>query len=415
VEAELSIVRAFLNYETWEKHHADIGVGDMPDDLQPMYRCLDVWHKTQNEDGSSLHVLDFASLFFAQNKTNKEFFSKVFDTLESYEPNPATLNALLVSVKRNRILEKLSLTAYDVTQGKKPYEEVERLHQKLAALSESDAVQTTVDEFVTNDLDELLHHTYQTPGLRWRLPSLNRSLGSLRKGTLGVIQARVETGKTTFCASEFSYMAENLAPGQGPVLWFNNEQEGEAVMLYVYRAALGITLPELLSNKQRWKQEYMKKVGDRLRVYDNAKIDKATIEKLCQKYKPSLIVVDQLDKIKGFKADREDLMLGEVYQWAREMAKQWAPFVGVCQAGATGHNKKWLDMNDMNNSKTAKAAECDFILGIGKSLDTGWEEFRFFHLSKNKCLGDSDTDPALRHAKWETKIDVQTARYKDIA
>jgi hypothetical protein len=415
VEAELSIVRAFLNYETWEKHHADIGVADMPDDLQPMYRCLDVWHKTQNEDGSSLHVLDFASLFFAQNKTNKEFFSKVFDTLESYEPNPATLNALLVSVKRNKVLRQLSLAAYDVAEGKKSYEEVELLRQKLDALSETDAVQTAVDEFVTNDLDELLEHTYQTPGMRWRLPSLNRALGSLRKGTLGVIQARPESGKTTFCASEFSYMAENLAADKGPVLWFNNEQEGEAVMLYVYRAALGITLEELLSNKAKWKAEYMRRLGDKLRVYDSAAISRDNIEKLCHRYKPSLIVVDQLDKLKGFKADREDLMLGEVYQWSREMAKEWAPVVGVCQAGATAHNKKWLDMNDMNNSKTAKAAECDFILGIGKSIDTGWEDFRFLHLSKNKCLGDSDTNPELRHGRWEVKIDVRTARYKDIA
>lgn len=414
MQAELSIVAAFLCYGVWDKFHSDVSTQDMPEDLQPIYRTLDSWHKTQNEEQADLHVQDLAALFFAQNKTNKEFYGKVFDTLGSYTPNVSVVKELIQSVRRAKLLRELSLASYDVAEGKKSYEEVARINTQLAQLDEQHEPTQEASEFVTNDLDELLDHTYQTPGLRWRLNSLNRALGSLRKGTLGVVQARPESGKTTWCADQFSYMAECLDENQGPVLWFNNEQEGEAVMLYVYRAAFGISLEELLSNKAHWKKEYAKRIGNKLLVYDNAKIDKNTIEKLCKKYKPSLIVVDQLDKLKGFKADREDLMLGEVYQWAREMAKQWAPFIGVCQAGASGHNKKWLDMGDMNNSKTAKAAECDFILGIGKIADPGWEDFRFFHLSKNKCLGDPDTDPVMRHGRWETKIDVLRARYGDI-
>jgi transketolase len=40
-------------------------------------------------------------------------------------------------------------------------------------------------------------------------------------------------------------------------------------------------------------------------------------------------------------------VLGDIYIWARELAKEFAPVIGVCQAGASGENKMWLDMNDV--------------------------------------------------------------------
>ena len=64
---------------------------------------------------------------------------------------------------------------------------------------------------------ELYNETIATPGLRWRLGSLNRMLGSLRKGDFGFIFARPETGKTTFLASEVTNFATQL---EQPILWF---------------------------------------------------------------------------------------------------------------------------------------------------------------------------------------------------
>ena len=72
-------------------------------------------------------------------------------------------------------------------------------------------------------------------------------------------------------------------------------------------------------------------------------------------------------------------------------------------------------MNDVNNSKTGKQGEADFILGIGKVPDEGLETYRYFHLSKNKLQGDPDTEPAMRHGKFEVRIQPDIARYYDIA
>jgi hypothetical protein len=91
-----------------------------------------------------------------------------------------------------------------------------------------------------------------------------------------------------------------------------------------------------------------------------------------------------------------------------------APVIAVCQADGTGEGQKWLTMSNVANAKTSKQAEADWILGIGKVNDPGYDSLRFLHLSKNKLLGDVDTKPDQRHGRREVLIEAPTARYKDI-
>ena len=78
--------------------------------------------------------------------------------------------------------------------------------------------------------------------MRWRLKCLNQSLGSLRKGDFGFVFARPETGKTTFLASEVTRMVQQA---KRPVLWINNEEQSNKVMLRCYQATLGLSNTEL--------------------------------------------------------------------------------------------------------------------------------------------------------------------------
>lgn len=185
-------------------------------------------------------------------------------------------------------------------------------------------------------------------------------------------------------------------------------------MLRVYQAYFGITLEELLSNVPKYKQLFQEQTKGLFKLFDSSSIDKRTVEKIAKKWKPALILFDQIDKIKGFDADREDLVLGSIYQWARELAKQYCPVIGICQADGTGENVRYLTMSHVANAKTSKQAEADWILGIGTIHDTGWESVRFLHLSKNKLMGDQDSDPKLRHLKGEVLIQPEVARYKDM-
>lgn len=301
------------------------------------------------------------------------------------------------------------MAAYDVSRG---------AGSVNAVLNLADILRVPTNqveyEYVTDDLEEILNDTVKVPGLRWRLDSLNKSLGSLRKGDFGFIFARPETGKTTLLASEVTYMAEQLKEEDGPILWFNNEEQGKKVKLRCYQASLGATLPQIIKHPQPARDKYKQRVKDKIRIIDRASISKGEVEAICKATNPSLIIFDQIDKVKGFKADREDLALGAIYQWARELAKQYSPVIGICQADGTAEGERWLHMGHVANAKTAKQAEADFILGVGKVHTAGMEDVRFFNLSKNKLTGDTDTNPGSRHAKYEAMIEADIGRYKDI-
>jgi replicative DNA helicase len=317
------------------------------------------------------------------------------------------------AIRRAKILREVSIKAYEVAEAKIPYDKLAPLLASLNEEENQENEQSDEDDFVTDDLAQIVNVTYQSPGLRWRLKTLNLMLGSLRKGNFGFVFARPETGKTTFLSSEVTYFAEQLAEGD-IVLWLNNEEVHENVRLRQFQAASACQLEQLLANVPFYQQEFLKKTGGRIKMPTLKSFSKQDVERLCKKYKPKLIVIDQIDKITGFAADREDLLLGSIYQWARELAKQYGPVIGVCQADASGENQKWLTMANVANAKTSKQAEADWILGIGKIHDTGWDNIRFLHLSKNKLFGDPDSDPKLRHGRCEVVIDPTTARYQDL-
>jgi hypothetical protein len=185
-------------------------------------------------------------------------------------------------------------------------------------------------------------------------------------------------------------------------------------MLRCYQAALGYPLEKLFSSISAARDHFRKITKGNVKLIDQATLTRREVDAICADVKPALIVFDQIDKISGFAADRDDLVLGAIYQWGRELAKTYCPVVGICQADGTAEGVKWLTMAHVANAKTSKQAEADWILGIGRSNDAGYEMVRHFNVSKNKLVGDPDTLPDMRHGKWDVLIEPQLGRYRDI-
>jgi len=404
---ELSVIKLLLKKEQFDKYNVYLKPSDFPEELRILYTALCSYFSTEDHD---LAVQDLANLVYAFSPKDKDFYNQLFQTLEAYTPVDSTVIKLIESLKRRNILQQISIAAYEEAEQKKEVGYTENL---LSLLQENKVVDE-YNEFVSDDLELILKDTIQQPGLRWRLDCLNKSLGSLRKGDFGFIFARPEAGKTTFLASEVSHFIQNLPPDAGPVLWFNNEEQGSKVMLRIYQAYFGVTLETLYGNIKHYRDVFKSESRNRCQLYDSAQINKNTVENLSKSLLPSLIIFDQIDKITGFKADREDLLLGSIYQWARELAKRYAPVIGVTQADGSGEGVRWLTMANVANAKTAKQAEADWILGIGTTHDSGWESIRFLNISKNKLMGDTDSDPKQRHGKLQCLIEPEHARYKDL-
>jgi replicative DNA helicase len=309
------------------------------------------------------------------------------------------------------LLTRLGEECFNLASGDGDVEQFRSLSDEVKS-SFTDVDEAGLDRNIINkDLEGLFETTMKTPGLRWRLNSLNKSLGSLRKGNFMFVFARPESGKTTFLASEITHMVTQV---DKPILWFNNEEQGEVVLTRCYQAALGLTIHDLMKDREENERRFNEITGGNIKIYDSASIHRRDVERVCKTFEPSLVVFDQIDKLQGFVGDREDLRLGNIYQWARELAKGFAPVIGITQADGGAEGKKWLNMADVMNAKTGKQSEADAILGIGKVDDPQLEFIRFLSISKNKLFGDSDTLPELRHGRIEVLIQPEVARYKDL-
>jgi len=409
---ELTLLTRLLDREDYNRYRGLLNTANLRNnyrDVWAVYQCLDLLMKSTTSAKLSLDELEaFVYLSYPVMKSSeKETYAAIFLSLRGSHVSPEVLEVLLQVIDRRSRVTDLALKAVEYSNGRGDFED---LRTYVESVFERDSMVVEEPRFVTDDFKTLYQTQVATPGLRWRLGSLNKRLGSLRRGDSGFVFGRPEIGKTTWLASEASYMATQA---NAPCVWFNNEEQGAKVMLRCYEAALGQPLHQLVQNLEQTKTKFLELTGGRIRIFDAASIHRSEVEKVCKELQPALIVFDQLDKITGFDDDRDDLRLGSIYQWQRTLAKTYAPSIGVSQADGTAEGVKWLNMGHVSGAKTSKQAEADWILGIGVDQREGYQNIRTFSLCKNKLVGDEDTDPRLRHDRWECRINAEVARYED--
>lgn len=411
---EKQIIKLFCeDKELFTKYYKYVNINYIKTNYNNIYKLFNIidlyYSKYNNSNNITINELDiyYNSNYLLKDNERKELTSLLTEIFNLDITNKEALVSLLEEHRRRSLAGKVALMALDVESGKKTTEEL------LEMFNDFEHQEVEADEVkpVNMNLKDLYDTQIKTPGLRWRLNFLNRSLGSLRKGDFGFIFARPETGKTTFLASEVTHM---VGQTDGHVLWFNNEEQGNKVGIRVFQAALGLNTGELFTNPESKQERYEQVTGNRIVILDfEDSSNKARIEAVLKQYNPALIIFDQIDKIRGFKGERNDLELKQIYQWAREMAKTYAPVIAVSQASGEAEGKLFLTMDMVDGSKTAKQGEADWILGIGKEQDNT-SRTRYFNISKNKLIGDQDTSPDLRHGSSQVLIKPEIARYEDI-
>lgn len=374
---ELQIVYNLLNKEQYQKYRGYIKPSE---EFEQYYKVLDKL--------SSLN----------RDITLEEYTAALPEKLEfsiSSSFGEDYIEKALSEIKLRQWAYDHAALAIDVSEGRK---DVSVLSSHLDTVSNTEIEQTNI---VSSSLSDLVDRKRNNPSLKWRLKSLNDATGGLEIGNFTFLFARVETGKTTFLVSEVTHFASQV---KSPIIWVNNEEAGHKVMERLYCSALGWTKQQLYHDVKATEAQYKKVTGDNIILLDSAQTTYWDVQNLCKKISPSLLVIDQLDKVKGFKNDRRDVQLGMNYIWAREMAKQYCPVIAVSQASDSGSNKMWLTESDVAESKTSKAAEADLIIGIGKTDQSS--ALRGLHILKNKLEGG--------HPKITCRIKPDVARYEDL-
>lgn len=400
------------NREHYSKYYKYINLDYIKINYTNIYKVFIVVHNyydKYDKDKISLEELDVAynGSYRLQDSERKELNSLLEVIFSTEIVNEENVIELLEGHRKRCLSGEIARIALDVEDGRADVADLQKIYNEF----DQDPIEVDQSNVVDMSLEDLYDSQVLTHGLRWRVHWLNKSLGSLRKGDFGFIFARPETGKTTFLASEISHMVQQT---DKDIVYFNNEEQGKKVAIRCYQAVLGLTHEELFRDIEGNQRKYEELTGNRIKIYDYEDSSRSSrIDAILKDLNPALIIFDQIDKVKGFKADRNDLELKAIYQWAREIAKKYAPVIGVSQAGGSGEGKLWLTMDDVDGSKTGKQGEADWILGIGKEQDNT-SRIRYLNISKNKLLGDKDSLPDLRHGSSQVLIKPEVARYEDI-
>ena len=318
-------------------------------------------------------------------------------------------------------LDYLALIMEECEKVKEGSSDLEHVH--ILATNALKDVERYIEKdelFVSADLSAIADRITSS-GYEWRLDALNRSLGPLRIGNFVIVAARVEVGKTTFLASEVSYLAQQL-PKDRPVVWVNNEEESSVVFFRIVQATLGQESKTIIADSKKAMVDYAALMGgnkDKIRVTKDMN-NVRDLETLFREVNPGLIIFDQLDKVDGFKSDeREDLKLGKIYKWARELARSYGPVIAASQLSASAVEMKdppFIGLDALRGSKTDKPGEADVVITIGKYKEPKSPEeemIRTINVPKNKLPGGGSKQvESDRHGQFLVMIDPIRARYE---
>ena len=239
---------------------------------------------------------------------------------------------------------------------------------------------------VESNLDELLDEGTGTPDFPFDWELMRENINGLWRGNLGIIFARPEVGKTTFCA----FLASSYVKQKKKVVYWANEEPAHKIKLRIIQSFFNKTIFELNTERDQLRKLYQEQIEPYLTIMDSVGTSIDEVNEYAQLNKPDVMFCDQLDKfkVKG-EFGRGDERLKEIYICAREIAKRnslllWA----VSQASYEAHDRPFIDYSMLDNSKTGKAGEADMIIGIGKTGSSEVENVvRHVCISKNKING----------------------------
>lgn len=409
---DYDLLAVFASRDAYERYSRFVKKSALSKEAFTIFSSMGEWYKSHHEP--ELNWAGFSAWFLMVRhaklpQEQAETYKALLDMLANREPE-GDMEALMEGLMKRDFAARiadLTLRMADGDAGSTMDDVAELVDQYKESVGKLDALERDLGSFDATTLSAVT-----TGGINWRLQALRDSLGPIRKGDLIVFGKRPDTGGTTFLASESTHMAEQLDAQLGEcVLWINNEEAGDKVRRRIVQAAIGWTVPEMDADMAGAMAEYVATVGhpDAIRVFDRAKVHIKDVETLCKRYNPKLIVIDQLRKMHGFESEAEHERQTLLFNWARELAKAYAPIIVVHQAGAEAEDQKWIPMSALYGAKTGPQGEADAIIMMGRKLSDG--DTRYIYVPKNKL--QTPGNPALRNGRHIVTIRPDIAGWEE--
>ena len=339
----------------------------------------------------------------AITRAAKEQLSELIEDIkETQEPSKEIADDIVKILSERDVAQRIAVEATEIFNGKPAdFNAITSMIEKYKTGLPSEKL-----DAVTNDISELIEKLNVVSKWQFNLTVLKNNIGGIGPGNLMIAFARPEVGKTAFWVSLVS-APYGFAEQGAKVHAFINEEPAVRTQMRAISCFTGYNREQISENTGEAQVEWAK-IKDNIKMIDTVDWTLDDIDSHCEKHKPDIIVIDQLDKVnvKGTFA-RTDEKLRAIYTGAREIAKRReCVVIAISQASADAHNRDHISFDMMENSKTGKAAEADLIIGIGnRTSNDPTNNMRVLNISKNKITG--------WHGDPSCIIDKYLSRYTD--
>jgi len=402
---EKQMLKLLLSKKFYTQYKGQVSRNVFQGSFGSLFETIQKAHEKYDADISvdELYSLHTAIYNPALTRSAKEQFSEIIEDIkETTEPSEAIAKDIVAILSDRNTAQQIAIESTEIFNGKpaefgiitKMIEE----HKK--------GLPTEKLESVTDNIEELIEELNVTSKWKFNLIRLKENIGGVGPGNLMIAFARPEVGKTAFWVSLVAG-PNGFAEQGASVHAFINEEPAVRTQMRAISCFTGLNKEQIIEDKVKAHEEW-KKIKDNIKMIDTVDWTIQDIDSHCEKYKPDVIVIDQLDKINvsGTYA-RTDEKLRAIYTGAREIAKRRnCVVIAISQASAEAHDRDHISFNMMENSKTGKAAEADLIIGIGnRTSNDPTNNNRILNVSKNKITG--------WHGDPSVKIDRYISRYDD--
>ena len=402
---EKQVIALCLRKEFWDKAKNILSKDMFPKEYSTIFETI---NSSQQKYEVDLTVDELLALhrdrYPAMPESTRNNIEEEIENLKGVAPtNMSMAFDLLFNLWRRDKAREIGDKALSIWTGQS--DDFGVLQRIIDTALKEDPEQHETFTIIKDTLKDLIANETKTCDFKFPLKPLYNQVMGLNKGDLGIIFARPEVGKTSFCC----YLASEYVKAGHKVFYWANEERATRLKIRMFCSLLNMSKDELYDNVESCSNTLQDmEVEEKLTVIDSVGTDISEIQSYCDLNKPDIIFVDQLDKIKvRGNFNRGDERLKELYSSAREIAKRnnclvWA----VSQAGADPEGKQIISYDMLDGSKTGKAGEGDIIIGIGRNNgDYDLDPTRFLTISKNKVNGV--------HSTVTCEMDVKTGIFKD--
>ena len=379
----MELLKLLLNYNFYDKNKAKILSEFFPSDLQNLYSLIIETHDKLKKD-LSIHDIKllYKKTYATATLAHLNEIEKVLETLPEIDVNVA--EEVLKKAWVSEIGRQIVQLGTDITNRKTTsFEKARALIEKIEQGSATDG-----DDFkeVSSNLDDILEAINITTKWPFNIPDLAKVCGGLGPGVFCIIAGRPEAGKSalgiSLCSSPKGF-AE-----QGALCHFYvNEEAAQRHQARSVMSYTGLPLLGILNRKDEVAKTYAQ-VKDKLKFFNSRDKSVYEIGAHVKQTKPDIVVFDQADKMSipgNFM--REDERLGALYVEIRNiLAREDAGGIALTQLNAESEGKTYVHSANLSNSRTAKSAEGDIVLGLGKGPGHS-EEMRVLNPIKSKLTG----------------------------